>query len=856
MESTSLPCPPFEGFEKRLDIEFEFSNDLNHADHRIPKFGLRSIPRNELDSILSAAECTIVSTIRNPFFDSYVLSESSLFVYPNRIVIKTCGTTKLLLSIPLVLDSALKIQMRPKRCRYTRGTFMFPESQPVLHRDFSSEAQYLDQYFGGLGNGGKAYVLGDALNFSNWHIYVADSASASAPIYTLEMCMTNLDRSKARQFFQSPGVTASSLTQASGIGSLLPNSQIDDFLFDPCGYSMNGIEGNAHSTIHITPEDDFSYASFETMGYSDSDVKISDLINKVLSVFNPSNFSIALHVNGFVQSRESWCSSLPGIPGYYCDGTSRQVLPLNSCIAFHTFKRVNSMQFSHVVEPLALIEDSFDVLKSTLKSTTPTVDPESILKPSPLILENLVGCNHRVVSLISEINPSVIGGSEEDVDDFIRKFIVSSKLEDPFYVMDISQVLHLWDTWTIAMPRVRPYYAVKCNPDPVLLSILCSLGAGFDVASQSEIDAALSIGASASDLIFANPCKLPSHMSQASKCDVTMTTFDSEVELVKFKKHYPNVQAVLRLRADDRGARCPLGVKYGAEYGDCEDLLMRAKELGITVVGIAFHVGSGASDPDSYADGIQSARSLFDTAVRLGMQPMKFLDIGGGFTSKGGNGMSFKLASSVINDSLDKCFPESMGVTVIGEPGRFFAEAPFTLAAHVFGSRFRSRHGHDAIKPEYWINDGLYGSMNCLLYDHAILSTRPLKTSNPDDQPNALYQSTVFGPTCDGLDTVLRDVWLPKLDCGDWLVFPRMGAYTQAAGTSFNGFDTKKIGTQYVFSVVSSPKVASILPEWSSDGYSSSDSGDERAFDSLTGDGRTNFAPKGSGMSSSDDDSF
>ena len=78
---------------------------------------------------------------------------------------------------------------------------------------------------------------------------------------------------------------------------------------------------------------------------------------------------------------------------------------------------------------------------------------------------------------------------------------------------------------------------------------------------------------------------------------------------------------------------------------------------------------------------------------------------------------------------------------------------------------------------DYWITDGLYGSMNCLLYDHAVLACRALALRGaPNQAPRrrALLPPTVFGPTCDGLDTVLRDYALPRLDVGDWLVFPKM----------------------------------------------------------------------------------
>ncbi|MBO8907939.1 hypothetical protein INO82_14755, partial [Staphylococcus aureus] len=61
--------------------------------------GLRALSRAQIDSILSAARCEIVDHLSHDKFDSYVLSESSLFVYPLKIILKTCGTTKLLQSI-------------------------------------------------------------------------------------------------------------------------------------------------------------------------------------------------------------------------------------------------------------------------------------------------------------------------------------------------------------------------------------------------------------------------------------------------------------------------------------------------------------------------------------------------------------------------------------------------------------------------------------------------------------------------------------------------------------------------------------------------------------------------------------
>jgi len=100
---------------------------------------------------------------------------------------------------------------------------------------------------------------------------------------------------------------------------------------------------------------------------------------------------------------------------------------------------------------------------------------------------------------------------------------------------------------------------------------------------------------------------------------------------------------------------------------------------------------------------------------------------------------------------------------------------------------------------------GLYGSMNSLLYDHAVVAPRPLRinTAMTDHAASSdsacLLSGSVFGPSCDGFDTVLHDYPLPKLENGDWLVFSNHGAYTFCGGCSFNGMDPTP-ATFYIFS--------------------------------------------------------
>ena len=80
------------------------------------------------------AACCIVSHRAEQDFDAYVLSESSLFVYPERLMLKTCGTTQLLAAVPLLLKLAQGLGMHACCTKYSRASFLFPEKQVRIAR--------------------------------------------------------------------------------------------------------------------------------------------------------------------------------------------------------------------------------------------------------------------------------------------------------------------------------------------------------------------------------------------------------------------------------------------------------------------------------------------------------------------------------------------------------------------------------------------------------------------------------------------------------------------------------------------------------------------------------------------------
>jgi ornithine decarboxylase len=187
--------------------------------------------------------------------------------------------------------------------------------------------------------------------------------------------------------------------------------------------------------------------------------------------------------------------------------------------------------------------------------------------------------------------------SKDGLTDFMQSIVFSKQeTKEPFYVLDLSTVTALMDRWTRALPMVRPYYAVKCNPDPALLGIMASLGSSFDCASKAEIESVLALGVSPDRIVFANPCKAESHIKYAASVGVNLTTFDSRDEIEKIRKWHPKCALLIRIKApDDGGARCPLGPKYGALPEEVAPLFQAAQAARLTVTGVSFHIGSGAT---------------------------------------------------------------------------------------------------------------------------------------------------------------------------------------------------------------------------------------------------------------------
>lgn len=383
-------------------------------------------------------------------------------------------------------------------------------------------------------------------------------------------------------------------------------------------------------------------------------------------------------------------------------------------------------------------------------------------------------------------------GSDYDIYDIINDVLEDNQSEKAFYIIDLGQITSSYSNWINLLPDVKPYYAVKCNPNPVLLEALASLGANFDCASLNEIKTIIEITKDPSRIIFANPCKITSQIRYARANDVDLMTFDNEFELYKIKLYHPYSKLILRLVVDDSKSACKFSKKFGCKLEQVEELLTIAKTLKLDVVGFSFHVGSGCSSAKSFYNAIKDCKTASEIAKTHGIN-ISTIDLGGGFPGVDLN-IKFEDIAVEINKGIKDFFEielENKTLEFIAEPGRYFAQKTHTLVLNVIGKKRRKTDdGNDIII--YYLNDGIYGSFNCIYFDHANPVILPF-----NERDGQLHKSLLYGNTCDGLDMICENIMLPELSIGEWLYVPDLGAYSTASSSLFNGME--RPNSRYIF---------------------------------------------------------
>jgi len=322
-------------------------------------------------------------------------------------------------------------------------------------------------------------------------------------------------------------------------------------------------------------------------------------------------------------------------------------------------------------------------------------------------------------------------------------------------------------------------YAVKCNPNPI---VLCALWEGgvrhFDCASIAEVELIRALFPSAG-IHFMHPVKSRPAIADAYRLhDVRCFVLDSAVELEKIlteTKHAEDLDLVIRLALPPLGAVSDLSAKFGAPHDEAVALLRAARPHALRL-GVSFHVGSQCLDPHAWRHAI----ALAGAAIAEGGVVVELLDVGGGFPVAYPGMVPPPLGAFMaeIEASIDALNLPARPL-LWAEPGRALVAAGASVVVQVHGRRGGA----------LYINDGVFGSLSDAGAPGFRYPARLLRATQAPARAFAFW-----GPTCDSNDYMQGPFMLPSdTHEGDWIEIGQLGAYSTALRTAFNGFDRARV---------------------------------------------------------------
>lgn len=258
----------FEGPEKKLEFLSLTHNFLKE-------------PQSFWQELVSVCHAEIIKTLEIPGCRSYLLSESSLFIWAHRVLMITCGQTELIKSAQLLFERYGKEAFN--QFFFQRKNENFPEYQKsFVCEDFKSLQDLFPE--------GQSLQFGDK---DDHHLNLFEYSSRSIKFTeldrTLEVLMYGVCEEFCQMFFD-PG--ESSKKHISHIlGSFFPGYRREEHWFEPWGYSMNALKtGEYYGTVHITPGKNQNYISFELNGISPNEV--SDFLDRIHTHFSPRSCDV------------------------------------------------------------------------------------------------------------------------------------------------------------------------------------------------------------------------------------------------------------------------------------------------------------------------------------------------------------------------------------------------------------------------------------------------------------------------------------------------------------------------------------------------------------------------------------
>lgn len=354
---------------------------------------------------------------------------------------------------------------------------------------------------------------------------------------------------------------------------------------------------------------------------------------------------------------------------------------------------------------------------------------------------------------------------------------VIKSVKTPTLIIDLDRIRERFLELSNTFPEAKIYYAVKANDHQEILTVLNNLGSGYEVASSWELEKVLRLGVDSSRIISSNPVKPLDFIDYAYKSNIRAFSIDSYQEIEKLKKIAPRSRIYVRLVVPNEGSDWPLSNKFGVDAEEAVLLLDYAKSQGLIPYGLTFHVGSQCNNLRNWFIGIKIAWEVWERALYQGIK-LTMLNLGGGIPiNYTYESLSIEDVGEYVQALLRKYFLIKP-IEIEIEPGRGLVGDAGVLVSSVIGKSIKRINDENVhwLYLDTGVFNGLAEVLGGIKYPMYAFSDKEL------------YPHTIAGVSCDSMDIIGKNIYLPDLEVGEKVTIMATGAYTTVYGANFNGF--------------------------------------------------------------------
>ena len=350
----------------------------------------------------------------------------------------------------------------------------------------------------------------------------------------------------------------------------------------------------------------------------------------------------------------------------------------------------------------------------------------------------------------------------------------------PVLLMDIEGVKNKYLRIKYNFPEFNVYYAVKANDSEEIIKALAEVGSGFEVASTEELKKVLSLGGKVEKVISSNPVKPPEFIDFSYSVGMRTFAVDSFTEVEKIKKIAPRSKVYVRIAVPNEGSDWPLSRKFGVDVDTAVEILEYANSVGLVPYGITFHVGTQCNNLRNWFIAIKLSAQVWEKARMKGLK-LQMLNIGGGIPVRYNyEALQIEDIAYYVKGLMRKYFPVQPYELQI-EPGRGLVGDQGIMITRVIG---KARRGSENwLYVDTGVFNGLAEALGGIRYPFYL------------EREGELKEWVIGGVSCDSMDVISKEVFLPEPEVGDYLYILSAGAYTTVYASNFNGFPKPKVIT-------------------------------------------------------------